>query len=58
MKTFLLDESGQDLVEYSLLFVLLGLVAIGALTITEQSIGSIFSRVSVRLNSTENIVEY
>jgi len=58
MKKFLLDESGQDLVEYSLLFVLLGIAAVGALTITEQSIGAIFSRISVRLNSTGDTVEY
>jgi Flp pilus assembly pilin Flp len=53
-KTFLGDEKGQDIVEYSLLLVLLGAVAFLALTAMGASISSIFTKVNHRLSTAES----
>jgi len=45
------DESGQDLVEYALLLVLLTLVVIAALRILGPVIGGFFNDLSDNLNS-------
>ena len=45
------DESGQDLVEYALLLVLLTLVVIAALRVLGPIIGGFFNDVSDNLNS-------
>ncbi len=50
IKQFLKDESGQDIVEYSLLLVLIGAVAVLILTGMGTSIGSIFTKISNSLN--------
>jgi Flp pilus assembly pilin Flp len=53
-KAFLGDERGQDVVEYSLLLVLLGAVAFLALTAMGASISSIFTKINNRLSTAEN----
>lgn len=50
---FLKDEQGQDIVEYSLLLVLIGAAAIFVLTAMSTSISSIFQKISNRLNSAD-----
>lgn len=51
---FLRDESGQDIVEYSLLLVLIGIAALIALTAMGTSISNIFSKVSDKLSEADN----
>ncbi len=51
IKQFLKDESGQDIVEYSLLLVLIGAVAVLILTGMGTSINSIFGKISNSLNA-------
>lgn len=50
---FLKDEQGQDIVEYSLLLVLIGAAAIFVLTAMSTSISSIFQKISNRLSSAD-----
>jgi Flp pilus assembly pilin Flp len=50
IKEFLKDEQGQDIVEYSLLLVLIGAAALFVLTAMGASITSIFSKINVRLS--------
>jgi pilus assembly protein Flp/PilA len=45
------DESGQDLVEYALLLVLLVLIVIAALRVLGPTIAGFFNNVSGNLNS-------
>ena len=45
------DDSGQDLVEYALLLVLLTLVVIAALRILGPTIAGFFNNISGNLNS-------
>ncbi len=54
IKQFLKDESGQDIVEYSLLLVLIGAVAVLILTGMGASINRIFTRIAASLNQAEN----
>jgi Flp pilus assembly pilin Flp len=53
MKTFLKlfwqDEGAQDIVEYSLLLVLIGAAAVFVLTTMGESISAIFSKINVKL---------
>ena len=51
IKEFLKDEQGQDIVEYSLLLVLIGAAAVFVLTTMGQSISSIFSKINNRLTT-------
>ncbi len=53
-RNFLRDEYGQDIVEYSLLLVLIGAVALIALTSMGTSIQSIFSKISGQLNQADS----
>ncbi len=50
------DEEGQDIVEYSLLLVLIGAAALFVLTAMGTSIGSIFSKINERLASANNSI--
>ncbi len=50
-KQFLCDEGGQDIVEYSLLIVLIGAAALFVLTSMGTSITQIFSKINTRLAS-------
>ncbi len=53
---FLRDEGGQDIVEYSLLLVLIGAAALFVLTAMGTSITQIFSKINDRLTSANNAV--
>ncbi|MDX2032871.1 MAG: Flp family type IVb pilin [Blastocatellia bacterium] len=50
IKEFLKDEQGQDIVEYSLLLVLIGAAALFVLTAMGTSITQIFSKINTRLS--------
>ncbi len=54
IKQFLKDESGQDIVEYSLLLVLIGAVAVLILTGMGTSIGNIFNKITNTLNQADS----
>jgi len=56
LKKFITDENGQDIVEYSLLLVLIGAAAIFVLTTMGTSIGSIFSKINTRLSSANDSI--
>jgi pilus assembly protein Flp/PilA len=56
IKEFLKDEQGQDIVEYSLLLVLIGAAAVFVLTTMGQSISSIFSKINTRLTTANNAI--
>jgi Flp pilus assembly pilin Flp len=56
IKDFLKDEQGQDIVEYSLLLVLIGAAALFVLTAMGTSIGQIFSKINVKLTSANNAI--
>ncbi|MBK9314576.1 MAG: Flp family type IVb pilin [Acidobacteria bacterium] len=56
IKAFLKDEEGQDIVEYSLLLVLIGAAAVFVLTAMGQSISGIFSKINARLESANNAI--
>jgi Flp pilus assembly pilin Flp len=51
IREFIKDEQGQDIVEYSLLLVLIGAAAIFVLTTMGQSISGIFNKINDRLKS-------
>jgi Flp pilus assembly pilin Flp len=53
---FLSDEQGQDLVEYSLLLVLIGAVAMLYLTGSGIHISSIFSKISLRVEQANQTI--
>jgi pilus assembly protein Flp/PilA len=53
IKQFLKDESGQDIVEYSLLLVLIGAVAVLILTGMGSSISNIFTKIKTSLESAD-----
>jgi len=50
-KRLLREEEGQDLVEYGLLVVLIGLVAIGAMSGLATGISSAFSKAAANLTT-------
>lgn len=56
IKEFLKDEEGQDIVEYSLLLVLIGAAAIFVLTSMGTSISAIFSKINTRLQSANDSI--
>ncbi|MCI0337245.1 MAG: Flp family type IVb pilin [Acidobacteria bacterium] len=56
IKEFLRDEQGQDIVEYSLLLVLIGAAAVFVLTTMGQSISQIFSKINVRLKTANDSI--
>ena len=51
IKQFINDESGQDIVEYSLLLVLIGAAAILILTGMGTSITNIFQKIKTTLDT-------
>jgi Flp pilus assembly pilin Flp len=53
-RSFLADERGQDMVEYSLLLLLLGCVALIYLTGVGASVSSIWSKVGAKLDQTSS----
>jgi Flp pilus assembly pilin Flp len=56
MKQFLLDEEGQDIVEYSLLLVLIAAAAVFLLTSMGASISAIFSKINTRLSTANEAI--
>jgi Flp pilus assembly pilin Flp len=56
VRNFFKDEDGQDVVEYSLLLVLIGAAAIFVLTSMGASISSIFSKINTRLSAAEQAI--
>ncbi len=56
IKEFIKDEQGQDIVEYSLLLVLIGAAAVFVLTTMGQSISQIFSKINTRLTTANNSI--
>ena len=57
IRQFLKDESGQDIVEYSLLLVLIGAAAVLVLTGMGTSIGKIFTKIKDVLDAGEAAVK-
>jgi Flp pilus assembly pilin Flp len=53
IREFLTDESGQDIVEYSLLLVLIGAAAVFILTTMGSSISNIFNKINAKLHSAD-----
>lgn len=56
IKHFISDEQGQDIVEYSLLLVLIGAAAVFVLTAMGTSISQIFSKINQRLTSANDAI--
>ena len=56
LQRFIQDEKGQDIVEYSLLLVLIGAAAIFILTTMGTSISSIFRKINTRLSSANDSI--
>jgi pilus assembly protein Flp/PilA len=51
VRTFVNDDSGQDLLEYALLVALIALVAFGAVKMAGGSVNTIFSNIAGQLGS-------
>jgi Flp pilus assembly pilin Flp len=51
IRKFILDEQGQDVVEYSLLLVLIGATALFVLTAMGTSVSQIFAKINNRLST-------
>ncbi|HKX26514.1 MAG TPA: Flp family type IVb pilin [Blastocatellia bacterium] len=51
IREFLRDEQGQDVVEYSLLLVLIGAAAVFVITAMGTSVKNIFNQLSSKLDS-------
>jgi pilus assembly protein Flp/PilA len=56
LNEFFKDEQGQDIVEYSLLLVLIGAAAVFVLTAMGSSITAIFSKINERLTTANNSI--
>jgi pilus assembly protein Flp/PilA len=56
VKVFLKEEEGQDVVEYSLLLVLIAAASVFVLTAMGSSITSIFSKVNTRLSTADKAI--
>lgn len=56
MSDFVKDEQGQDIVEYSLLLVLIGAAAVFVLTTMGTSISQIFSKINTKLSSANDSI--
>lgn len=56
LKDLYFDEKGQDIVEYSLLLVLIGAAALFVLTTMGQSITEIFSKINTKLESANHAI--
>ena len=51
IRKFIMEEQGQDIVEYSLLLVLIGATALFVLTAMGTSISQIFAKINNRLST-------
>ena len=57
IRKFIMDEQGQDLVEYSLLLVLIGATALFVLTAMGTNIASIFGKINNRLSQANDTID-
>ena len=57
LKNFLADESGQDVIEYSLLLTLIGLTSVFALTVVGLNIVTVFDRTLAKLRVADAAVD-
>ncbi len=57
VNSFLKEEDGQDLVEYSLLLAFIGLGAVVVLGTVKTSIQGLFTSVNTQLTNTKGIVD-
>ena len=55
-RAFLADEQGQDIVEYSLLLLLLGCVVLIYITGVGINVASIFNRVGMKVENVGNSI--
>jgi Flp pilus assembly pilin Flp len=51
IQRFIREEEGQDLVEYAFLIVFIALLITATLTLTEQSIAGVFTRINTALGT-------
>jgi len=51
LKSFIRDESGQDMVEYGLLAAFISIVAIGSLVLIKPVISTMYSNIHTALTS-------
>jgi pilus assembly protein Flp/PilA len=49
VRTFLVRDEGQDLLEYALLVALIALVAVGAITAAGTNVNTIFANIAAAL---------
>jgi len=56
-KNFFAEESGQDVIEYSLLLTLIGLTSVFALTVVGINIVQVFDRTLARLQFADAAVD-
>ncbi len=49
IKTFIVAEDGQDLLEYALLVALIALVAIAGVTLAGAKVNTVFSNVATQI---------
>ncbi|MFN7949144.1 MAG: Flp family type IVb pilin [Blastocatellia bacterium] len=54
IRNFIKDEGGQDVVEYSLLLVLIGAAALFVMTTMGASIKSIFTKIGQKLSQADS----
>lgn len=54
--SFIRDEAGQDIVEYSLIVVLVAAAAVATLTMMGQSVAGVFSKLTQKLNNVADSV--
>lgn len=57
IREFIRDEGGSDLVEYSLLIVLIGATGVFLLTSIGISVSDLFSKVGGKLDHANNSIE-
>jgi len=51
LKTFAVDDSGQDLIEYALVAALVAVAAVSALRVLQNTVGSAFTGVNGALSN-------
>jgi len=56
IREFIQDEAGQDIVEYSLLVVLIAVAALFVLTTMGTNIQNLFSKIADKLSTTASSV--
>ena len=57
LKNFIAEESGQDVIEYSLLLTLIGLTSVFALTVVGLNIVTVFDRTLAKLQVADAAVD-